>query len=528
MTSDRPPAAGTPVLELQEITKRYGSQLANDQVSLCVERGEIHAIVGENGAGKSTLMKIVSGVVTAEEGCILIDGAPVRIESPHDAARAGIGMVHQHFSLVPSLTIAENVFLGGLPTRFGVVRRGRMVRATAEMAAKYGLDIPTSGRLGSFGVGVQQRVEILKALLSGSKVLILDEPTAVLTPQESDHLFDALRGLRDDGHTIILITHKLREVFAVASRVTVMRDGRAFDTVDIADTTEVDLVRMMVGREVRLGRGPEPDAAGTTPALRVANLSCRNNHRLAAVHDVSLTLHAGEIVGIAGVEGNGQEELCEAIAGLRAVDTGSLWILDTDVTREQSAAKRRARGVAYIPADRMSRGVAPVASIRDNLIMGKHRQPPIARRGILQPAAIAPMGQAIVSRFNVSKGSLGRPIGSLSGGNIQKIVTGRELAAGSPVLIASNPTRGVDIGAAEVIHNALREARGAGTAILLVSAELDEVKALSDRIFVMSKGRLRGPWPPTVDDERLGLAMTGGADEESAPGSTAPAGQAGT
>jgi simple sugar transport system ATP-binding protein len=505
-------AALTPVLELRGITKNFGSTVANDDVSLRVNRGELHAVVGENGAGKSTLMKIVAGVIGADAGQILVDGQAVTIDSPHDAARAGVGMVHQHFSLVPSLSIAENIFLGALPTRAGVVRRRRMARDAAEMAATYGLEIPNSGRLGDFGVGVQQRVEILKALLSGSKVLILDEPTAVLTPQESDHLFEALRALQGSGHTVILITHKLREVFAAATRVTVMRDGRAFETSEVADASESQLIHMMVGREVKLGRPDVPLTQDGAAVLRIEHLACRNNRKLTALHDISLTVRSGEIVGIAGVEGNGQEELCEAIAGLRAIEQGQLFVLDRNVTAEQSAAKRRASGVTYIPADRMLRGVAPHASIRDNLIMGKHREPPIAQRGRLQPAAIAAMGDVIVKRFNVSRGTLGRPIGSLSGGNIQKIVTGRELAAGSPVLVASNPTRGVDIGAAEMIHNALRAARTAGVAILLVSSELDEVKSLSDRVFVMSKGELHGPWPPQVSDEQLGLAMTGGGE----------------
>jgi simple sugar transport system ATP-binding protein len=513
-------AAGTsptPVLELRGITKTFGSMVANDDVSLRINRGELHAVVGENGAGKSTLMKIVAGVIGADAGQILVDGQVTDIGSPHDAARAGIGMVHQHFSLVPSLSVAENIFLGALPTRVGVVRRKRMLRDAAEMADTYGLEIPTSGRLGDYGVGVQQRVEILKALLSGSKVLILDEPTAVLTPQESDHLFDALRALRASGHTVILITHKLREVFAAATRVTVMRDGRAFEASEVSAASESQLIRLMVGREVKLGRPHVPPAKDGATVLRIEHLECRNNRKLTALHDISLAVRSGEIVGIAGVEGNGQEELCEAIAGLRAVENGKLSVLDRDVTDEQSATKRRACGVTYIPADRMLRGVAPRASIRDNLIMGKHREPPIAQRGRLQPAAIAAMGDAITKRFNVSKGALGRPIDSLSGGNIQKIVTGRELAARSPVLVASNPTRGVDIGAAEMIHNALREARAAGVAVLLVSSELDEVKSLSDRIFVMSKGELHGPWPPGVSDEQLGLAMTGGAEPVLAP-----------
>jgi len=509
--------SSVPVLELQGITKRFGSMVANDDVSLQVNRGELHAVVGENGAGKSTLMKIVAGVMDADAGQILVDGQVAHISSPHDAARAGIGMVHQHFSLVPSLSIAENIYLGALPRRAGVVRRKQMLRDVAEMAATYGLEIPRSGRLGDFGVGVQQRVEILKALLSGSKVLILDEPTAVLTPQESDHLFEALKALQMKGHTVILITHKLREVFVAANRVTVMRDGRAFETTDVSAATESQLIRMMVGREVKLGRvhrAPRQDAA---TVLRVEQLACRNNRKLQALHDISLAVQTGEIVGIAGVEGNGQEELCEAIAGLRAIESGRITVLDKDVTGEHTAAKRRACGVTYIPADRMLRGVAPGASIRDNLIMGRHRESPIAERGRLRPAAITELGEAIVKSFNVSRGSLGRPIASLSGGNIQKIVTGRELAARSPVLVASNPTRGVDIGAAEMIHSALREARAAGVAILLVSSELDEVKSLSDRIFVMSKGQLHGPWPPDVTDEQLGVAMTGGAESVPAP-----------
>jgi len=518
-------AAGTSstlVLELRGITKRFGSMVANDDVSLRVNRGELHAVVGENGAGKSTLMKIVAGVVRADAGQILIDDEVVDIGNPPDAARAGIGMVHQHFSLVPSLSIAENVFLGALPTRAGILRRKRMLRDVSEMAATYGLEIPSAGRLGDFGVGVQQRVEILKALLSGSKVLILDEPTAVLTPQESDHLFEALKALQSRGHTVILITHKLREVFAAANRVTVMRDGRAFETSDVSDASETQLIQMMVGREVKRGREHGTPAQDGAAVLCIEHLACRNNRKLEALHDVSLAVRSGEIVGIAGIEGNGQEELCEAIAGLRAIEAGRLSVRDREVTHEHTAAKRRACGVTYIPADRMLRGVAPHASIRDNLIMGKHRESPIAEGGRLQSAAIAAMGDAIVQRFNVSRGSLGRPIESLSGGNIQKIVTGRELAARSPVLVASNPTRGVDIGAAEMIHNALREARAAGVAILLVSSELDEVKSLSDRIFVMSKGELHGPWPPQVSDEQLGLAMTGGVRPLNSPVSEVP------
>ncbi len=497
-------------LDMRGITKRFGDVVANRQVDFVVRRGEVHALVGENGAGKSTLMRIAAGIMRPDEGGIRVSGETRSFASARDAAAAGIGMVHQHFSLVPSLTIAENIFLAEPPNQFGVLDPKLLRRRAAELSTRYRLDLPTDGKVGNQPVGVQQRVEILKALLTGRKILILDEPTAVLTPQEADHLFATLRALRASGHTIILITHKLREVFAVADRITVMRDGRAFPPVAAAESNPSELARMMVGRDVLLRR---PNATQATPgpeALRLDAVSCRNDRGATALDAVSLTLHAGEILGIAGVNGNGQDELVEVVAGLRQPSQGRIVVVGRDVTTARSPRARRAAGIAHIPTDRMRRGVALPATVAENLMLGPHERPPLSRGPWLQSNAVRAFADTLIDRFGIRTPSAAAPVAALSGGNVQKVVVARELTGEVTVLLAANPTRGVDIGAAEFIHRQLEEARARGAGVLLVSSELDEVRALSDRILVMAGGRFAGPFAPDVSEHELGVYMGGG------------------
>ncbi|WP_424217108.1 ABC transporter ATP-binding protein (plasmid) [Streptomyces sp. BI20] len=501
--SDPTPGAtpGGPAVELRGITKEFPGTLANDRVDLTVRRGEIHALMGENGAGKSTLMSILYGMLRPDAGTVRVDGREVAFANPGEAMAAGLGMVHQSFKLFDSLTVAENVVYRAEPRRFGFVDRAAARRRVAELAALHGLPVDPDARIADLPVGVRQRVEILKLLYRGARTLVLDEPTAVLTPAEADALFAVLRRLADEGHAVVLVTHKLREVMEGCDRVTVLRDGRVVARMRTADTTAEEIAAAMTGRAVELDR-IHPAGRPGPAVLTVSGLSA------AGVHDVDLTVRAGEIVGIAGVAGNGQSELIETLAGLRPVTAGRIDLAGRDLTRASTARRRRA-GLAWVPEDRHAVGTAPAASVAENLAMGHHRTT-LGRRGLLPPKAVRAHARELIERFGVKAASPAVAARSLSGGNLQKLLIGRELAHGAPLLLVEQPTRGVDVGAVRTIHDHLVDYRDAGHAVLLVSAELSEIRGLADRVLVMFEGRIVAEYTKDEAHERvLGLAMAG-------------------
>lgn len=495
-----PPPEGTggaPAVELRGITVEFPGTLANDRVDLTVRRGEIHALMGENGAGKSTLMSVLYGLQRPDAGQILLDGREVSFASPSEAIAAGLGMVHQSFKLFPSFTVAENVVFAAEPRRFGLSDRREALRRVAALAEEHGLAVDPAAKVGDLPVGVRQRVEILKLLHRGARTLILDEPTAVLTPAEADALFGVLRSLAAEGRTVLLVTHKLREVMEGSDAVTVLRDGRVAARMRTAGTSADGIAAAMTGRAVELDR-THPAGAPGAEVLSVSGLTA------AGVRDVSLTVRAGEIVGVAGVAGNGQSELIEAVTGLRPLTAGRVTLAGRDVT-DATVAGRRAAGLAYVPEDRSAVGTAPGATIAENLAMGHHRG-----HGMLRPAWLRAHARALIERFGIKAASTGHAARSLSGGNLQKLVIGRELAHGSPLLIVEQPTRGVDIGAVQTIHDHLIAHRDAGHAVLLVSAELSEIRSLADRVLVMYEGEVVAEYARAEADERtLGLAMAG-------------------
>jgi simple sugar transport system ATP-binding protein len=502
-------------LEAAGIVKRYGALLANDHVDLAVARGEIHAVMGENGAGKSTLMSILYGLQQPDEGTIRLRGEEVRFRSALDAIAHGMGMVHQAFKLFNSLTVWENITYGSEPQRAGFIDRREAQRRVADLAARYQLAVDPKAIVGRLSVGVRQRVEILKALYRDAHILILDEPTAVLTPQERDALFAVMRRLTADGRTILFVTHKIHEVMAVTDRVTVLRDGRVVERMATGETSEDAIVRAMTGRAVSL-RTQKGAARPGKAVLEASGLTIANPGSRPLLDGVSLTVHAGEIVGIAGVAGNGQTELVEALIGSRPPDMGKVRVNGRDVTAAGVADHREA-GLAYIPEDRAIVGTALPASAAENLAMGFQRRPPLSRRGILDPRAMAERARALIAKFGIRIASERLPVGMLSGGNLQKVVVARELAHAAPALIAEQPTRGVDVGAIEFIHAQLVGERDRGCAILLVSAELGEILALSDRILVMYEGRILADVPAAeADEQKLGLLMAGRATAEAA------------
>jgi len=505
-------------VQLRQISKRFGPVLANDSVDLDILPGEVHALVGENGAGKTTLMKILFGMYQPDGGSILLDGKPVVISSPQAAIDNGIGMVHQHFMLLNSLTVADNIVLGMEPTRRGLLDRDSARRLTRDLSARYGLRVDPDATVRDLSVGVRQRVEILKALARGARVLILDEPTAVLTPQETDELFATLHGLVADGMTIIFITHKLREVMAVSNNVTVMRLGRTVGTVGTASTTPADLARMMIGRDYIPVVQKAPAHPGAV-ALEVRSLRADDDRGVPALNGLDLTVRCGEIVGVAGVEGNGQTELVEALTGLRKATAGTVSLQGLPITNVSPRRVREA-GVSHIPEDRLKHGVAATASIRDNLAMSRYYRPPLLSGGLLlRPHRLALYAWDLIRRFDIRTRDAALPAGSLSGGNMQKLVIARELALDPRLLIAAQPTRGVDIGAIESIHQRIVDERDRGAAVLVVSAELSEVMALADRIAVMYEGRITGIFDAgTVIEEELGLYMLGVKRMDVAPG----------
>ncbi|MFL6373509.1 MAG: ABC transporter ATP-binding protein [Pyrinomonadaceae bacterium] len=497
------------MLELKNITKTFGDVTANKDVSITVNKGTIHAIVGENGAGKSTIMRIAYGFYAADSGEIRFDGKKVAINSPADAIALGIGMVHQHFMLVDTMTVGENIVLGaetGSAVSLDLDEANRRIRALSE---ELKLDIDPGSTIEDLSVGQQQRVELLKALYRNAELLILDEPTAVLSPQEVEEFFAILRRMRSQGKTIIIITHKLDEVLAISDDVTVMRDGKKVGDVTTSETTAKDLARMIVGRDVLL-RVEKTDANPSGAVLSVNAVQIHGRHGL-AVDGVSFEVRASEIVGIAGIEGNGQTELIEALAGLAKVDSGSISFEGKNVTN-RSARDLKELGIAHIPEDRHKRGLLLASDLAENSILGVHYRPPIATGlGLMDSAAINKRVNEIIENFDVRPPNPALPARSLSGGNQQKLIIGREFELNPKLLLVSQPTRGVDIGAIEFIHRKLIALRDAGSAILLVSAELEEVTALADRLLVIREGKIVGELDPkTTSTEDIGLIMTGG------------------
>jgi simple sugar transport system ATP-binding protein len=505
------PDAARPTLhsiELRAIVKRFPGVVANDRVSLTVRAGEVHALLGENGAGKTTLMRILYGLYQPDEGEILIDGRPVRLHSPADSIGHGIGMIHQHFMLVPTLTVAENVALG-LPSSRGVLLdTDRVAQRIRRLAEDYGLQVDPAAYVWQLSVGEQQRVEILKALYRGAQVLILDEPTAVLTPQEVQELFVTLRRMAGEGHLLIFISHKLHEVLTISDRVTVLRAGRVVRGLKTSETDRQELARLMVGREVLL-RVERPAVEAGRTRLRLDDVWAEGDRGLPAVRGITLEVRAGEILGVAGVSGNGQRELAESIAGLRRTTRGRVTLDDVDVTGWEPD-RRLAAGLAYIPEERMRDGVIRELSVEENLIIEDHGRRPFARGIFLDFGRIAQHVDRLVQEFEIKTPSRSTPLRNLSGGNIQKLILARELAKQPSVLVAAQPTRGVDIGSTEYIHRRLVEQRATGTATLLISEDLDEVRNLSDRLAVLYEGRLMGILDrEQASVERLGLMMAG-------------------
>ena len=499
---------------MRGITKRFPGVLANDRVDFEAATGEVHALLGENGAGKSTLSNILTGLYRPDEGTIGLYGEPARFDSPSDAIDAGIGMVHQHFRLVPPFTVAENIILGEHrpEARSFVVHPRRIERDVAGLGERYGLAVDPRARVWQLSVGEQQRVEILKALYREARILILDEPTAVLTPQEAESLFVTLRRMAEEGRTVIFISHKLHEVKAVADRVTVLRGGRAVATVDAAGATPRELAALMVGREVELARRVERAAPpGEDAALEVDGLNVRGDRGEEAVRDVSFTVLAGEILGVAGVAGNGQRELAEAVTGMRP-STGSVRVHGRKLRTGDPRAAISA-GIAHVPEDRLGTGVAPGLSIAENSVLKSYRHRGISFGPLLNWSVIREVARDLIGRFGVVTPGPQLRARDLSGGNLQKLVLGREFSSAPRVLIAASPTRGLDVGAIEAVHAYLREAAAEGVAVLLISEDLDEIIALADRVVVVYEGRLTGEFDPNAATiEEIGLAMAGGAE----------------
>ena len=497
-------------LELKGITKRFGTLVANDHIDLTVTAGQAHALLGENGAGKSTLMNVLYGLLQPDDGQILLDGRPAAFRTPKDAIGAGIGMVHQHFMLVPVFTVAENVTLGIEQTRPpGLLDRRKARKDVRELSHRYGLEVDPDALVENLPVGIQQRVEIVKALVRNAKVLILDEPTSVLTPAETEDLFRIIGELKAAGTSIIFISHKLKEVQAIADTITVLRRGQVVGQTSPA-ATEDQLAAMMVGRDVQLVVSKEPAKPGDV-VLEVEGLTVTDIDGRIWTNDISFTVQAGEILGVAGVQGNGQTELCEALMGLRPAVAGQVLLNGRDLTHATPRQRLRA-GVAYIPEDRTEDGLVGDFSVAENMILDMYDRKPYASGVNLNLRTIEENAAERITEFDVRTQSPDTPVGTLSGGNQQKVILARELGREHKLLIASQPTRGLDVGSIEFVHKRIVADRDRGAAVLIVSSELDEIYALADRIAVMYEGRITGFRPPTVPVEELGRLMAGGAE----------------
>jgi simple sugar transport system ATP-binding protein len=496
------------ILEAKGITKQFPGVLANDQVDFDLQQGEIHALLGENGAGKTTLMNILYGLYKPDSGQVSVNGQPIVIHSPKDSIRAGIGMVHQHFMLIPVFTVAENIMLGDETTRYGILDEKAVTKRVVELSKQYGLDLEPDAIVGNLPVGVQQRVEIIKTLYRDAKILILDEPTAVLTPQEVEDLFKIIHELTNRGVSIVFITHKLKEVLAVADRITVMRGGRVVGTTRPQDTNEQKLAAMMVGREVILTVEKGAAKPGIE-ILKVDGLRVRDARGLESVRGVSFEVRSGEVLGVAGVQGNGQTELVEAITGLRPTLGGRMIFSEKDMTGK-SPRPITETGMAHIPEDRQRHGLVLAFPVADNMVLNTYYQKPFGIYGVMQPKAIDANARKLIEDFDVRTPSPYVPVKKLSGGNQQKVIVARELSHNVKLIVANQPTRGLDVGSIEYIHKEIIAMRDRGAAVLLVSAELDEIMALSDRIAVMYRGEIVATVDAaTVTREKLGLWMAG-------------------
>jgi simple sugar transport system ATP-binding protein len=504
-------AAGqVPAVAMRSITKRFPGVLANDAVDFEAKHGEVHALLGENGAGKSTLASILTGLYRPDSGEIAIDGATVAFNSPKDAMGAGVSMVHQHFRLAASLTVSDNIVLGD--SRAGWLRTtDRTIDATVEdLAKRYRMPVDPRARIWQLSVGEQQRVEILKALYRGARILILDEPTSLLTPQEADDLFVTLRRMTGEGRTVVFVSHKLDELMAVSDRVTVLRGGRSIGTVVTRESSPAQLARMMVGREVVFAQTKRGhDLAGAKVVLELLGVSADGDLGIKALHGISLGVRAGEIVGLAGVSGNGQRQLAEVISGARPRTSGDVLLAGRKL-RNADPEEAIEKGIAHIPEDRMGTGVAPGLSIADNLILKSHKRPPISQWGVLRQSRVVANGRSLMERFAVAAPGPDTPTRLLSGGNVQKVVLARELSSRPVMIIAANPTRGLDVGATESVRALLVDAALQGVGILLISEDLDEILILADRIAVIYEGRIVAVVPrPDADVHQIGLMMAG-------------------
>jgi simple sugar transport system ATP-binding protein len=494
---------------MRSITKRFPGVLANDSVDFEAGRGEVHALLGENGAGKSTLASILTGLYRPDSGEIAIDGKTVEFHSPRDATEAGVSMVHQHFRLAASLTVADNIVLGHRGTPWLRTNPATIESQVAELAKRYRMPVRPDARVWQLSVGEQQRVEILKALYRGARILILDEPTSLLTPQEADDLFETLRRMTAEGRTIVFVSHKLDELMSVSDRVTVLRAGKRIGTVNTRDSSPRELARMMIGRELAASPLVGRSARDSGIALEIKDVSADDDLGLQALQNVSLSVHQGEILGVAGVAGNGQRELAEAVSGARPRTSGTVAVKGRTL-HSGNPEDAIVQGVAHVPEDRLGTGVSPSLSIAENLILKSHRQAPMSTRGVLRHDRIRRNAQDLIQRFAVAAPGPDTPTRLLSGGNVQKVVLARELSSNPAVIVAANPTRGLDVGATEVVRSLLLEAAGKGVGILLISEDLDEILLLADRIAVMYEGRIVGVVPRSTSGvQQIGLMMAG-------------------
>lgn len=499
------------VLQMNHIMKIYGNGVvANEDVSLELRRGEIHAMLGENGAGKSTLMKVLFGLEAPDQGEIILRGQPATIKSPQDAISKGIGMVHQHFMLVPSLTVAENIILGVAPKKGLFIDMDKAIKAAEDIAKEYNFDIDVRQKVEEIPVGIKQKVEILKALYRGAEILILDEPTAVLTPQETDELFIQLMKLREKGHTIIFISHKLDEIKKICNRATIMRNGRSMGTYEVKDISTQEMSRLMVGKEVSLKFDKKEQHLTDDVLMRVRNLTVHNAQGVLKVDDLSFDLKGGEILGIAGVEGNGQSELIDTLTGLNKKYKGEVKVKGQDIA-DASIEDIRELKLSHIPEDRMTSGCAGTLSIMENMFSNQYKDKRFSGKFLLKRKAMEQRSDELIKEYMIKCKSRKQNVGMLSGGNIQKVIVAREFSTGPDIIIANQPTRGIDVGAAAFIRKRLLEFRDAGCAVILISADLTEIFSLSDRLAVMYKGKFAGFFTDVenVTEDELGQHMLG-------------------